>query len=194
MRHIRSHEIQETMSSKRLPSPDRKGLLIVYTGNGKGKTTAALGLILRAWGQGLKTCVIQFIKARTGSWGEVKAAQKLGIEWHKMGDGFTWTSSNLDETAARAIHGWQLAQQKITSDEFDLVLLDEFTYPLHFEWINVEEVIAWLKQNKPPRLHLVITGRHAPQALLDYADLVSEMVDIKHPFEQGAKAQPGIEF
>jgi cob(I)alamin adenosyltransferase len=182
------------MTQKDLPSPNRKGLLIVYTGNGKGKTTAALGLILRAWGQGLKTCVIQFIKARTGSWGEVKAAQKLGIEWHKMGDGFTWNSPNLDETAARAIHGWQLAQQKIASDEFDLVLLDEFTYPIHFGWISIEEVISWLKKNKPPRLHLVITGRHAPPALLDYADLASEMVEIKHPFEKGAKAQPGIEF
>jgi cob(I)alamin adenosyltransferase len=182
------------MSPKHLQSRNRKGLLIVYTGNGKGKTTAALGLILRAWGQGFKSCVIQFIKARTGAWGEVKAAQKMGIEWHKMGNGFTWASPDLDKTAARAIHGWQLAQQKITSDEYDLVVLDEFTYPLHFGWISAEEVISWLKENKPPRLHLVITGRNAPQSLLDYADLVSEMVEVKHPFEQGAKAQPGIEF
>jgi cob(I)alamin adenosyltransferase len=194
MAHTKSHEIQGTMSLKHLESRNRKGLLIVYTGNGKGKTTAALGLILRAWGQGFKSCVVQFIKARTGTWGEVKAAQKLGIEWHKMGDGFTWASTDLDKTAARAIHGWQLAQLKISSDEYDLVVLDEFTYPLHFGWISTEEVISWLKENKPPRLHLVITGRNAPQSLLDYADLVSEMVEVKHPFEQGAKAQPGIEF
>jgi cob(I)alamin adenosyltransferase len=172
----------------------RQGLVIVYTGNGKGKTTAGLGLLLRAWGQDLRLCVIQFIKAETGNWGEVKAARKLGIEWHKMGDGFTWTSQDIDETANKAIQGWQLAQQVISSGNYDLVLLDEFTYPLHYDWLETQQVIAWLQDNKPPHLHLVITGRNAPQALLDYADLVTEMIEVKHPFEQGMKAQPGIEY
>ena len=172
----------------------RRGLVIVNTGEGKGKTTAALGMLLRAWGRGFHTCVIQFIKTETGQWGEVKAAQKLGIEWHKMGDGFTWTSKDMDETIAKARQGWQLTQEKIASDNYDLILLDEFTYPLHFDWLNTEEVISWLRANKPARLHLIITGRNAPQELLDYADMVTEMNVLKHPFDQGVSAQPGIEF
>jgi len=172
----------------------RRGLVIVNTGDGKGKTTAALGLILRAWGRGFRVCVIQFIKARSGQWGEVKAAQKLGIEWHKIGAGFTWQSKRLDETIALARHGWQLAQEKIASGDYDLLLLDEFTYPLHLGWLDTTSVLDWLRANRPADLHLVITGRDAPQALIEFADLVTEMRVVKHPFEQGVKAQPGIEF
>jgi len=172
----------------------KKGLIIVNTGDGKGKTTAALGTLLRAWGRGLRTCVIQFIKAERGSWGEVKAAQKLGIEWHKMGDGFTWQSKDMDETIAKALSGWQLAQEKIASAEYDLILLDEFTYLLHFGWLDVSDVVAWLKAHKPPELHLIISGRHAPPELIEYADLATEMRLIKHPYEEGIPAQAGIEF
>ena len=172
----------------------RKGIVIVNTGEGKGKTTAALGMLFRAWGRGFQICVIQFIKAETGQWGEVKAAQKLGIEWHKMGDGFTWDSEDMEETIAKARDGWRLAKEKIASDGYDLIVMDEFTYPLHFGWLDTDEVISWLRANKPERLHLIITGRSAPQALLDYADLVTEMTVVKHPFEQGVSAQPGIEF
>jgi len=172
----------------------RKGLVIVNTGKGKGKTTAALGMLFRAWGRGFQICVIQFIKAKTGQWGEVKAAKKLGIEWHKMGDGFTWTSKDIEESISQARRGWQLAQEIILSDKFDLILLDEFTYPLHFGWLDTVEVIDWLQDHKPTKLHLIITGRDAPQPLLEYADLVTEMVELKHPFEQGVPAQPGIEF
>src|SRR5258706_9194 len=116
-------------------SPDqgnRTGLTIVNTGEGKGKTTAALGVVLRAWGRGYKICVIQFIKAKTGQWGEIKAAKKLGIEWYTTGDGFTWLSKDMDETTARALHGWEIAQGKIASGEYDLIVLDEFTYPMAF--------------------------------------------------------------
>ena len=172
----------------------RRGLVIVNTGNGKGKTTAALGMLLRAWGREMRLCVIQFIKAEKGVWGEVKAAKKLGIEWHKMGDGFTWLSKDMDETIAAARAGWNLAQAKISSGDYDLVILDEFTYPLHFGWLDTEEVIRWLEEHKPSELHLVITGRDAPERLIDYADLATEMNIIKHPFEQGLKAQPGVEF
>jgi cob(I)alamin adenosyltransferase len=172
----------------------RRGLVIVNTGEGKGKTTAALGLLLRAWGRDFRICMIQFIKAETGGWGEFKAAERLGIEWHKMGDGFTWLSKDMDETISAARKGWELARQKITSTDFDLIILDEFTYPLHFGWLDAEEVIAWLKENKPQALHLVITGRSAPEPLVEYADLVTEMKVIKHPFDNGIKAQPGIEF
>jgi cob(I)alamin adenosyltransferase len=173
----------------------KKGLVIVNTGNGKGKSTAAFGVVLRAWGRGLRICVIQFIKAETGKWGEVKAAHKLGIEWLTTGDGFTWLSKDMDETRARTLHGWKMTQEKIASNAYDLIVLDEFTYPLIFGWLDVNEVIAWLTQNKPPMLHVIITGRDAPQELIEFADLVTEMKEIKHPYEQkGITAQAGIEF
>ena len=172
----------------------KKGLLIVNTGEGKGKTTAALGMVLRAWGRGFRICMIQFIKAETGQWGEIKAAKKLGIEWLTTGDGFTWTSKDMDETTARALHGWEIAKEKIASNQYDLIVLDEFTYALHFGWLDTGEVLEWLRLNRPPSLHLVITGRSAPEALIEQADLVTEMRLIKHPYDQGVQAQPGIEF
>ena len=176
-------------------SKKKKGLVIVNTGEGKGKSTAAFGTILRAWGRGMRICAIQFIKSEKGKWGEVKAAQKLGIEWISTGDGFTWKSKDIDESAALAQHGWELAQEKIASDKYDLIILDEFTYPLDFDWVDVNEFITWLQENKPPMLHLIITGRNAPQELLNYADLVTEMKEIKHPYtDQEISAQPGIEF
>ncbi len=169
--------------------------MILNTGNGKGKSTSAFGVLLHAWGRGFSVCVVQFIKAETGQWSEIKAAKKLGIDWSATGDGFTWTSKDMDETIARALKGWEVAQGKITSREYDILILDEFTYALHFGWLNTAEIIQWLKANKPENLHLIITGREAPQALIDYADLVTEMREIKHPFAtQGIQAQPGIEF
>jgi cob(I)alamin adenosyltransferase len=173
----------------------KKGLVIVNTGNGKGKSTSAFGILLRAWGRGFRVCVVQFIKAQTGQWGEIKAAKKLGIDWFTTGDGFTWTSKDMDETIARAIHGWEIAREKIVDRSYDVVILDEFTYAMHFGWLDATQVVDWLKANKPEDLHLIITGRDAPQALIDYADLVTEMREIKHPFNtQGIQAQPGIEF
>ena len=171
-----------------------KGLHIVNTGDGKGKTTAALGMVLRAWGRGFRICVIQFVKAETGGWGEIKAAKKLGIEWHATGDGFTWDSKDMDETTARALRGWEIAKEKIASNQYDLIVLDEFTYALHFGWLDTGEVLEWLRLNRPPSLHLVITGRSAPEALIEEADLVTEMRIIKHPYDQGIQAQPGVEF
>jgi cob(I)alamin adenosyltransferase len=172
----------------------RQGLVVVNTGDGKGKTTAALGLLLRAWGRDFRICMIQFIKYKGGSWGEVKAAERLGIEWHKLGEGFNWRAKDLGKTILAARNGWKLAQEKIASGNYDLVILDEFTYPLYFGWLDAYEVIAWLKENKPSSLHLVITGRDALDPLIEYADLVTEMHVIKHPYDLGVKAQPGIEF
>jgi len=173
---------------------NKKGLVIVNTGEGKGKSTAAFGVVLRAWGRGLRICVIQFIKSKTGKWGEVKAAEKLGIEWLSTGDGFTWLSKDMDETTARAQHGWKMAQEKIASGLYHLIVLDEFTYALHYEWLDTRQVIEWLKIYRPPELHLVITGRNAPPALIEFADLATEMTLLKHPYEQGIGAQPGVEF
>lgn len=173
----------------------RQGLVIVNTGNGKGKTTAALGILMRAWGRDMRLGGIQFFKHENANFGELRAAERLGMELVPMGDGFTWTSRDIDETRAKALHGWETAQRKIASGDYDIFLLDEFTYVLHFGWLDTQEVVAWLRANKPEMLHLIVTGRDAPQALIDYADLVTEMRQIKHPFkEQGIKAQKGIEF
>lgn len=175
-------------------SAARNALVIVNTGDGKGKTTAALGLLMRAAGRGMRVCMIQFLKSERGKWGETRAAQKLGIEWYQMGDGFTWKSKDLDDTRAKARLAWEFAQEKIQSGGYDLIVLDEFTYPLSYGWLDTTAVIAWLKRHRPTGLHLVITGREAPPELIDYADLVTEMKAVKHPFEKGIKAQAGIEF
>jgi cob(I)alamin adenosyltransferase len=173
----------------------RKGLVVVNTGNGKGKSTAAFGLMTRAWGRNFKISVIQFIKADGANFGEQRAASKMGIDWVSSGDGFTWTSTNMDETVALALNGWKLAQERILANKFHVVILDEFTYLLRYGWLDTSEVLEWLKANKPPSLHLVITGRDAPDALVEYADLVTEMREVKHPYkEQGIAAQPGIEY
>jgi cob(I)alamin adenosyltransferase len=173
----------------------RKGLVIVNTGNGKGKTTAALGIVLRAWGRDMRVCVIQFVKNDKAHFGEHRAAEKMGVEFIGSGDGFTWLSKNLDESAAKAQHGWELAKQKIASGEYEVVVLDEMTYLFSFGWLDWSEVRAWLDAHKPKMLHLIITGRDALPELVEYADLVTEMREIKHPYEQqGIKAQPGIEF
>ena len=172
----------------------KKGLVIVNTGNGKGKSTAAFGILLRAWGRGMRVCVVQFIKSETGKWGEIKAAKKLGIDWFTTGDGFTWLSKDMDETTTRAINGWEQAKEKIASGNYDLIVLDEFTYPLHYGWIDAQQTLDWLKANKPADLHLIITGRNAPPELIEYADLVTDMTEVKHPYQNGIQAQAGIEF
>jgi cob(I)alamin adenosyltransferase len=171
----------------------RKGLVVVNTGNGKGKTTAALGLMFRAWGQGLRVCMLQFIKARTANWGEEKASRKMGLEILPLGDGFTWLSDNIEEDKRLAREGWELCKQKILSGDYDIVILDEMTYMFNYNWLTLDEVLEVLKQRNPMQ-HIVITGRYAPQGLIDYADLVTEMTEIKHSYKAGIKAQKGIEF
>ena len=172
----------------------KKGLVIVNTGDGKGKTTAALGILLRAWGRNMRVGGVQFFKHEKASFGETKALRRMGITLAAMGDGFTWTSRDIDETQAKALHGWEVAKQQIVSGDFDVYLMDEFTYLMFYGWLNAREVVSWLRDNKPPALHLIITGRSAPAELIAYADLVTEMTLIKHPYDQGIKAQPGIEF
>ncbi|MGQ9611758.1 MAG: cob(I)yrinic acid a,c-diamide adenosyltransferase [Chloroflexus sp.] len=172
-----------------------KGLVIVNTGNGKGKTTAALGVLLRAWGRNMRVGGVQFIKHEQAKFGELRALERMGITLTPLGDGFTWTSRDLDETQARAVHGWEVAKTQIISGNYDVFLLDEFTYVMHYGWVPATEVVVWLRTNKPPMLHLIITGRYAPAELIEYADLVTEMREVKHPFrDQGIRAQPGIEY
>jgi cob(I)alamin adenosyltransferase len=171
----------------------RKTLVVVNTGNGKGKTTAALGVLFRAWGRGYNVCMLQFIKSTTSNYGENKAAKKIGMEIISLGGGFTWLSKDIEKDKALARELWEQCQAKISSGEYDIVALDEFTYPLTYGWLPVDEVIAFLRE-RPKRTHVIITGRDAPQELIDFADLVTEMREVKHPFQQGLKAQPGIEF
>lgn len=175
-------------------SDDKRGLVLVNTGDGKGKTTAAIGVMLRMLGRGKRVCMIQFLKHEAGNWGEVRAAHSLGLDWIKTGDGFTWTSKDMDETQAKALHGWAIAQEKIVGGGYDLMVLDEFTYLLDFGWLDPAAAIDWLKAHKPDAMHLIITGRNAPPALLDYADTVTEMVKVKHAYDAGMPARPGIEF
>ncbi|HEY7467632.1 MAG TPA: cob(I)yrinic acid a,c-diamide adenosyltransferase [Dehalococcoidia bacterium] len=176
-----------------MPVKKRKALIILYTGNGKGKTTAALGMLLRAWGRGMKVCMLSFIKTETSNYGEERAAKKLGIELIPMGGGFTWLSKDLEKDRALAQKCWELCKQKIASNEYDIVVLDEITYPISYGWLDVEEVIDTLRE-RPANLHVVLTGRDAHEKLIEFADLVTEMREVKHPFSAGVKAQPGVDF
>lgn len=172
----------------------RHGLVIVNTGEGKGKTTAALGVVLRAWGRGMRVLMFQYLKHTGARFGEQRAAERLGIPVRSLGDGFTWLSKDLERTAALAVEQWGHSREAILGGGLDLVVLDEFTYPLHFGWIPVADVLDVLRR-RPPELHVIVTGRYAPQELVDFADLVTEMREVKHPYrDQGLKAQPGIDF
>jgi cob(I)alamin adenosyltransferase len=170
----------------------QRGLLLVNTGNGKGKSTAAFGVALRAVGQGLSVSIIQFIK---GKWktGELQAAERLGLELMPMGKGFTWESKNLEEDKALMRQAWNVASEKILSGNYDLIILDEINYVLGYGYILVDEVIRTL-QSRPPHVHVVLTGRNAPEQVVAIADCVTEMRDIKHPYRSGIPAQKGIDF
>jgi cob(I)alamin adenosyltransferase len=172
---------------------ERQSLVIVNTGNGKGKSTAAFGLVLRAWGRGWKIAVLQYLKSETNNYGERRAAKKLGIEWIPMGDGWTWTSKDIDKSAEMARACWKRSKAMLASGEFDLIVLDELTYTMKYGWLGVEEVIEGLRA-RSERTFAVITGRDAPADLVEFADLVTEMREIKHAFQRGVRAQPGIEF
>ncbi len=176
----------------------RTGITLVHTGDGKGKSSSAFGMVFRAAGSGMRICVIQFIK---GGWktGEQRAASRFdNIEWHVLGEGFTWKTGRdgkepgQDRKSCR--EAWTFSQQKILSEHFDMVVLDEINYCCGYGWLTGKEIADFIRQQKPPWLHLVLTGRNAPQELIDVADTVTEMKMIKHAFEQGIKAQQGTEF
>jgi cob(I)alamin adenosyltransferase len=171
-----------------------QGLLIVNTGNGKGKTTAALGQAFRAIGHGFRVCFLQFLK---GSWkyGELEAAKRFEdlMEIRALGKGFTWQSEDLNEDIQSARDAWDLAKQVIASGKFKMVVLDELTYLITYGMVAEEDILNTLR-NRPPELHIVVTGRDASPGLIELADLVTEMNEIKHPFRNGIKAQRGIEF
>jgi cob(I)alamin adenosyltransferase len=171
-----------------------KGLLVVHTGTGKGKSTAAFGLALRMLGRGKRVGVVQFIK---GAWqsAERDALAKFGdqVEWHSMGEGFTWETQDLGRDIAAAERAWAKALELMADPSFALVILDEINIALRYDYLDLDTVIAALKARRPD-LHVVVTGRNAKPALIEAADLVTEMTLVKHHFSAGVKAQEGIEF
>jgi cob(I)alamin adenosyltransferase len=189
----RAHQREAMAAHRRRPDRRNQGLVIVNTGNGKGKTTAALGLLLRASGQGLRVAMFQFIKAKSGNWGEQRAGRTLGVEIVPLGSGFTWTSDDLERDRGLAREGWEQCRAAIESGDYDLVILDEITYCFTFDWLDLEEILDVLRR-RPEGQHVVITGRDAPQPLLEAADLVTEMTKLKHPMDAGRKGQRGIEW
>jgi cob(I)alamin adenosyltransferase len=172
----------------------QKGLIMVHTGTGKGKTTAALGTAFRALGYGWKILMIQFIK---GNWhyGELDAAKKFGdqLQILPMGEGFTWDTKNPERDRQKAHEAWEFGVKEALSGKYRMVIFDEINYVIHYQYLEVEKVVDFLKA-KPPTLHVFLTGRDADEKIIEIADLVTEMREIKHPFKKGIKAQKGIEF
>ncbi len=171
---------------------ERRGLIIVNTGDGKGKTTAALGLAVRAKGRGLRVKIYQFMKHELAQFGEHRSLEKLGIPVEGLGDGFSWTSQDLSHSAKLALEGWERAKLEILSGDWDMIVLDEVTYPVHFGWVELEVILSTLRA-RPEHVHVILTGRGAPQPLIDLADTVSEIKAVKHAFDSGIPAQRGIE-
>ncbi len=170
-----------------------KGLLLVLTGNGKGKSSSAFGMIARTLGYGYKVGVAQFLKSRRDTGEEKFLGNQPGVEWQVLGDGFTWETQNRDADIATALRGWAVAQNMLHDDSQHLVVLDELTYLLKYGYLDEKQVCADLAA-RPATQHVVITGRAAPQCLLDMADTVSEIADVKHAYRAGIRAQPGIDL
>lgn len=167
---------------------------MVYTGEGKGKTTAALGVVFRALGRGWRIAVVQFIK---GKWktGEAELAKEFAgrLDWFSLGDGFTWITKNYEQDVASARRAWAKCLEVLADPRYQLVVFDELSYVLKYNFLSLDEVLEGLKR-RPPRTHVIITGRDAPPALMEIADLVTEMREIKHPYRAGIKAQPGVDY
>ncbi|HEX9529802.1 MAG TPA: cob(I)yrinic acid a,c-diamide adenosyltransferase [Acidimicrobiales bacterium] len=171
----------------------RQSIVLVNTGHGKGKSSAAFGVMARGWARGWTVGVVQFVKGGKWKTGERKLADHLGLEWHTMGDGFTWESSDLDRTAEMGRQAWALAAAKLASADYDLLVLDELTYVMKYGWVPVEEVVSGVV-GRAARTSVVITGRDAPDELVEVADTVTEMRKVKHAYDRGIGALKGIEY
>jgi cob(I)alamin adenosyltransferase len=173
-----------------------KGLLMVNTGDGKGKTTAALGVLVRAAGRGMKCCLIQFMKSKSDRYGEHESLETLGVEVHTMGDGFTWDTKDPAQDIKTSEETWALCVEKMRNGDYDILVFDEIVYVLDYKFLDVGKVLDEVKtvREAQPHLHIIMTGRNAPAELVEAADLVTEMKEIKHPFHVGIYAQQGIEF
>jgi len=187
-------------TSKPLPrhveKPERvrvDSLVLINTGDGKGKSSAAFGVMGRGWARDWRVGVVQFMKSGRWNTGEHKLAEHLGVDWWTLGDGFTWESTDLDESAAKNRHAWDVARTKLASGEYDLRILDELTYVVNYGWVPVEEVVSGVRE-RWSRTNVVITGRDAPAELVEIADTVTEMTVVKHSYERGISAMRGIEY
>jgi cob(I)alamin adenosyltransferase len=170
-----------------------RGVLLVLTGNGKGKSSSAFGMVARALGHGMNVGVAQFIKGRSDTGEEGFFRRHPGVHWHVLGEGFTWETQNLARDTETAQRGWAVARELLRDPSLGLVVLDELTYPLKYGWLNVETVLAGLAE-RPRTQHVVITGRAAPEALIEAADTVTELRDVKHAFRAGVRAQRGVDL
>ncbi|MEO7853032.1 MAG: cob(I)yrinic acid a,c-diamide adenosyltransferase [Rubrivivax sp.] len=174
------------------PAGERRGLVLVHTGDGKGKSTAAFGLAVRAHGRGKAVKIYQFMKVPSARFGEHRLFEQIGIPIEGLGDGFSWKSRDLEHSAQLARDGWTRAAATIGAGEHFLVVLDEIMYPLRYGWLPLEPVLQVLRE-RPPHVHVVLTGRQAPQELVELADTVTEMTMVKHHYKAGVPAQRGIE-
>jgi cob(I)alamin adenosyltransferase len=170
-----------------------RGVLLVNTGNGKGKSSAAFGVAARALGHGMRVAVVQFVKSRTDTGEEAVLAKLPGMSWHVMGEGFTWETQDAERDAAAAVAAWSVAVGYLADPDIGLVILDELTYAFKYHWLPLEAVLAAFA-DRPGGQHVIVTGRAAPDALVAAADTVTEMQAVKHAFQVGVKAMPGMEF
>jgi cob(I)alamin adenosyltransferase len=168
-------------------------IVLVATGDGKGKTTAAMGTALRALARGWAVCIVQFVKSGKWNSGEVRLLKDLGAECHTMGDGFTWDSDDLERSAEIARSAWELAKEAIASGRYELVVLDEVTYPINWGWVDGNDVVSAISR-RPEEVNVFLTGRDAPPALVEVADTVTDMHNVKHAYEAGILAAKGIDF
>jgi cob(I)alamin adenosyltransferase len=167
--------------------------VLVNTGHGKGKSSAAFGVMGRAWARDWKVVVVQFVKGGKWNTGEHKLAEHLGVEWHTLGDGFTWESTDLDESATKNQHAWRVAKEKLASGDYDLVILDELTYTITYGWVPADDVVAAIT-GRHARTNVVVTGRDAAPELIAIADTVTDMTKVKHGMDEGFGARKGIEY
>jgi cob(I)alamin adenosyltransferase len=170
-----------------------QSIVLVNTGHGKGKSSAAFGVMARGWARGWNVAVVQFVKGGKWKTGERKLADHLGIEWHTLGDGFTWESTDLERTAELGREAWRQAAAKLASGDYDLLILDELTYVAKYGWVPAGEIAAAIA-NRAPKTSVVVTGRDAPQEIVDVADTVTEMRKVKHAYDAGIGALKGIEY
>lgn len=193
-RHRQRMQRKKSVVDAAIERADRdQGLLLVLTGNGKGKSSSAFGMVARALGHGMRVGVAQFIKGRSDTGEEAFFRQQPGVSWHVLGEGFTWETQNLAQDIDTANKGWAVARGLLQDPAIGLVVLDELTYPLKYGWLQLDEVLADLAA-RPAMQHVVITGRGAPDGLIEAADTVTELKDVKHAFRAGVKAQPGVDL
>jgi cob(I)alamin adenosyltransferase len=187
-------KIRQSYEQRKAEATREKGLIVVFTGSGKGKSTAAFGMLLRALHHGQRCAVIQFVKGAMPT-GEVEAIKRFGpqVDWHRMGHGFHWNTQDREQDRAAARAAWDKALELMAQPDLGMLLLDEINVAIRLEQLPLEDVLAALRI-KPPMLHVVLTGRNAKDELIELADLVTEMKMVKHPYRAGIKAQPGVEY